>query len=180
MLIKIIFVLIYYTFISVSIPKEVEIEKKIPKNNNQITSSFIEKVEEEREEELLATLTIQDINLENKPIYKIDSKKNNIEQSITILKESILPEQENSIIFLAAHSGIGNLAYFKNIHKLQKNQKIVLHYQEKDYQYIITNIYEEEKNGYIKITKGKEKKLILTTCSEQEKKQLIIESILTK
>lgn len=174
--------LIYYIFLNINNTEAKKIRRNnVPKISMQIAKpSLIEDIKKEREEELLATITIKEIGIENKPIYKIESKKNNIEQNITILKESILPDKENSIIFLAAHSGIGNLAYFKNLHKLQKNQKIIFYYQEKEYQYIITNIYEEEKNGYIRIWKKDKKELILTTCGEEENKQLIIESILIK
>ena len=60
------------------------------------------------------------------PIYEINSKENNIEEHVTILKESILPENDNSIVFIAAHSGTGNIAYFKNLDKLNINDLIIL------------------------------------------------------
>ena len=47
----------------------------------------------------------------------------------------------------------------------------------KEYIFIITNIFEQDKNGYINIVKNNKSQLILTTCSTINKnKQLIIES----
>lgn len=150
----------------------------IPTKIERKKPSLIEDIKENHEKELFGIITIKDINLQNKPIYNITSKKNNIEENITILKESTTPDKENSIIFLAAHSGIGPLAYFKNLHKINLNSLVELKYQEKKYIYKVVNIYEQEKNGFIRITSTSNKKIILTTCSENKGKQLIIECLI--
>ncbi|MCI6107846.1 MAG: sortase [Tenericutes bacterium] len=109
------------------------------------------------------------------------SKHNNIEENITILENSIMPDNENSIIFLAAHSGTGKIAFFQYLNRLKAGDKVKLKYKDKIYNYTINSIWEEEKTGYIHINKTKENQLILTTCSPKNKdKQLIIESILSK
>lgn len=88
-----------------------------------------------------------------------------------------MPEQDNSIIFLAAHSGTGNIAFFKHLDKLKEGDKIDLKYKDTIYRYQIDKIWEEKKNGYIHINKENKKQLILTTCSPQDdSKQLIINS----
>ncbi len=88
-----------------------------------------------------------------------------------------MPDEENSIIFLAAHSGTGTIAFFKNLDKLIKGDKIELKYKNKIYQYQIDKIWEENKTGYIHINKTEKKQLILTTCSpKNNNKQLIINS----
>lgn len=130
-----------------------------------------------KEEKPIATLLIKKINLKQ-PIYKIDSPNNTIEKNVTILKESILPNKTNSIIFLAAHSGTGKIAYFEQLNHLDINDELIFIYQNKNHYYKIIDIWEEKKNGYINVNKTKEKQLILTTCSPTNKNnQLIINSI---
>ena len=130
-----------------------------------------------QKEKAIATISIKKIKLKQ-PLYKINSPNNTIEKNVTILKESILPEKENSIVFLAAHSGTGKIAYFDKLNLLQINDEIIFTYQNKKYKYQIIEIWEEKKTGYININKTKEKQLVLTTCSPTNKNnQLIINSI---
>ena len=140
---------------------------------------FIQKKIENKEskkEEQIATLKIKKIDL-NQPLYNKNSEKNNVEENITILEESIMPEEDNSIIFLAAHSGTGPKAYFDDLDQLEINDPIELIYQNKTLLYYVTDIWEEDKNGYIHINKTNNNQLILTTCSPtNSKKQLIISS----
>lgn len=91
-----------------------------------------------------------------------------------------MPSEENSILFLAAHSGIGKVAFFEELDKLKLEDEIIINYQNNLYKYRIKNIWEEPKNGYIHINKTQKKELILTTCSpKKEKKQLVIQSTLS-
>ena len=125
--------------------------------------------------EVIGKLIIPKINL-NRFIYKIDSEENTIEKNITILKESNFP----SILFLAAHSGEGNIAYFNDLDKLEINDKITLIMNHKKYYYLVKDIEEVKKNGYININKEVENQLVLTTCSKtKENIQLIINCIET-
>lgn len=113
------------------------------------------------------------------PLFKKESKYNNIEENVTILNESIMPEQDNSIIFLAAHSGTGNIAFFRHLDQLKQGDKIDLKYKDIIYHYQIDTIWEEKKKGYIHVNKTNKKQLILTTCSpKDDSKQLIINSSL--
>lgn len=180
MLFKLIFVLLYAFFINLSKDnKKVETTNiRTNLNINVEKPSFLKETQKKQKEDLLATLTIENINLYNKAIYNINSTKNNVDNNITILKESIMPDKENSIIFIAAHSGSGNIAYFKDLHKIKKNSIIKLNYKNKDFLYQVNDIYEEDKIGYIKISKSNNKKIILTTCSQNKDKQLIVEGIL--
>lgn len=128
--------------------------------------------------DIIGNIMIDKINLK-KPLYKIESSHNQVDENVTILKESILPDQEESILFIAAHSGDSSISYFERLDELTPNDLIKIHYQNKDYFYQITSIWEEDKNGYIHVNKMKEKQLVLTTCSpKHEGKQLVISSIL--
>ena len=147
---------------SINIPNPKKVTKIIPKENS------------------IGKLTIDKISL-NKKLYPINSKENNIEKNITILPGSIEPSNENSIMFIAAHSGTGKKAYFKELHKMKKNDSIILEYKNIRYTYIIKNIWETKKLGTISVPKENINQLILTTCSMKDKEnQLIINSVLTK
>lgn len=125
----------------------------------------------------IGKLIIKKINI-NHNLYDINHTKNNVEQNITILKNSTFPPQENSIIFIAAHSGEGKLAYFKDLDNLNKNDEIILIYKNNKYIYKVKDMWEEPKNGYINVPKENIPQLILTTCSPNKKnKQLVINCI---
>lgn len=130
--------------------------------NRKITNNI--EIEKEKDS-IYGTLTINKINLYNKPIYNINSKNNNINKNIMLLKDK-------DIIILIAHSGVGPIAYFKDLDKLQLNDKVILNNES----YKVFNIYEEEKDGTLEIKKKDENELILTTCSYNKGKQLIIET----
>lgn len=141
-------------------------------NNNSISKKYTINIKKNK----LPTgkIYIEKIGVNNY-LYSKNSKENNIEENITILNESTSPEKENSIMILAAHSGIGKIAYFENLDKLTKDDPVILEYNNKKYEYVVTKKYEETKNGYIHIKESTKKQLILTTCSpNKSKKQLIV------
>lgn len=128
-------------------------------------------------EERIGTIIINKISLKE-DLYKIESPENNIEKHVTILKESVFPNHNNSIIFLAAHSGTGKIAYFEKLNQLKTNDEVILLLKKKEYKYIVKDIWEEPKNGYINVNKENLNQLILTTCSPTNRnKQLIINCI---
>ena len=120
----------------------------------------------------IGNLIIDKLNI-NEDIYGINSKKNNIEEHVSILRGSTYP----NLLILAAHSGTGKIAYFKNLDDLKINDEINLTYNNKKNIYIVKDIWEEKKNGKIHI-KNIDNQLILTTCSPNHKGyQLIISCI---
>ena len=126
---------------------------------------------------------INNINNKINPVTKSDkvsSSSNNVNKHVTILKESILPnDDKNGIIFLAAHSGSGHLAYFKDLDKLQNGDNVIFTYNNVIYTYQVVDVFEEEKDGDIEISKSNSQQLILTTCSpHNDDKQLIVDTIL--
>ena len=128
-------------------------------------------------EKPIGTITIKKIGL-SENLYKIDSPQNSVEKHVEILKESITPEKDNSLMVLAAHSGEGKIAYFEELDKLQINDSIILNYNNIDYNYIVKDIWEEKKTGYINFNREDKKKIVLTTCSPKRKEyQLVINCI---
>lgn len=152
-----------------------------PIDSTKITTNLEEKISTPIARELpIGYLEITKINLKE-TLYKKASPNNNIEYHVTILPPSRSPEEKNTTIFLAAHSGTGKIAYFKDLDKLPKNDTIKLIYNKKTYTYIIKNIWETKKTGTISVPKYSTNQLILTTCSpKKDGYQLIIDSHIKK
>lgn len=147
---------------------------------SKIINLAIPKVEKNNNDDKIGSLTIEKLNI-YQPIYPIANKKNNVDQNVTVLEGSISPAKENSIFFLAAHSGSGKIAYFKNLNYLAKKDQIKLEYKSKAYYYEVKEIWEIKKNGSITVPKEDKNQLVLTTCSPtKEDYQLIINCIQKK
>lgn len=126
------------------------------------------------DEEYLGILKIPKINLVQ-GFYNINSKNNNVNKSVTILKESTFPNNNGSIIYLTAHSGIGYLAFFKDLDKLELDDLVIVDINSNSYKYIVSDIYEVNRTGKIEVKHNiNENNLVLSTCSKDKTKQLVI------
>lgn len=164
--------LILITFIIVCILLTNPNNNLISINNNVISNT--------PKELPIAKIIIPKIKIDNS-IYSINSNENTVEKNVMILKESILPNNDESIIFLAAHSGNGDIAYFNDLNKLDINDTLIFQYKNYNYYYIINDKYEIDKDGDIELNKTSPNQLVLTTCSTTNKaKQLLINSNLVK
>ncbi len=120
-------------------------------------------------------IEIKKINL-NQKLYSPNSIKNDVNKNVTILKESTFPNKKESTMIIAAHSGIGKLAYFKYLNKLTKGDLIKLSINSKTYHYVVQHKWEVLKTGSIIFPFSEHKQLILTTCSPtKDNYQLIID-----
>lgn len=104
--------------------------KTVDNKKIKVKSSTIISTGKKTNNEILATLYIPKINI-NRNIYPIKSPKNNVDENIKILKESTLPDTEDSTVFLAAHSGNGLVAYFNDLKELEPNDKVYFIYKQK-------------------------------------------------
>ena len=171
---------IRYTNVEKAIPvKYIQKEKTLKKK--EIIFPQVQNLENSIQiDDSIGKLEIEKIKLKQK-LYPINSPKNNIEKNVTILSYSEEPNIDNSIMFIAAHSGTGKLAYFKNLNKLKKNDIIKLTFKNNNYIYQVKDIWEIKKTGTIDVEKENSTQLILTTCSPtKENYQLIINSIQIK
>lgn len=169
--------LISLFLISIYIISCILIYNQKPIYNNKQSSSIISKInllnsknikDIKSSDNFIGTLRINKINLE-KNFYDINNIKNNVEENVTLLRK------EENLIVLAAHSGTGPTAYFNQLDKLSLNDEINLTYKEKNYNYKITKIEEQIKDGTIEIENNNINRLVLTTCSQKNKNnQLII------
>lgn len=138
--------------------EEVSLEKKIKSNK-----------------EYYAIIEIDKINLK-KELYDINNSKNNVNKNILVHKNSIFPDN----IILASHSGNSKNAYFKNLYKLKKDDKVKIYYQDKIYEYIIESIEEQNKTGKLYLKEDANERLILITCHKNNKSQIIYYSKLKR
>ena len=122
----------------------------------------------------IAVVKIPKINLE-RGLVSIDSKYNNVNKNIQILEDSSMPDEQNGNMILAAHSGNGRNAYFKNLDKLNTDDIVSIFYNGVEYKYKIMNIYDIEKTGTAQIIRNSQKSsLTLITCREKTNKQIIV------
>lgn len=106
-------------------------------------------------------------------ILNKNNKDNNIEKNIMILKESVYPNQIGNI-FLAAHSGTGKKSFFDKLDKMILEDKVILYYKGKKYDYRVSKIYEKRKDESILIQSSTLNNLYLITCSQKNKSNYLI------
>ena len=122
----------------------------------------------------VAVLKIPSIGLEKGLVSK-DSYYNNVNKNIKILDESDMPDKENGNVILAAHSGNGRTAFFKNLNKLKKDNIVSIFYNGYEYKYKMVNTYDVEKTGTVEIVRNSEKNtLTLITCRHNTNKQIVV------
>lgn len=138
--------------------------KEEPINNKEESKTSIKK-----NNYYIGRLEIPKIGLDRGFVRK-DSKDNNVDKNITIIKESTFPDVKGGNFIIAGHSGTGPLAFFNDLRKLQKNDRVYVHYNGNKYAYKIVNIYKQKKTGKIKIYRDKKKTtLTLITCTNNDK-----------
>lgn len=138
-----------------------------------------EKVETEKPQptktkiDYFAVIKIPKIGLE-KGLANKGSYYNNVNRNILVVKESDMPDKEKGNVILAGHSGSGRTAYFKNLHKLVRDDEVSIFYNGSEYKYKVVNQYDIEKTGTANIVRNAEKStLTLITCRHNTNKQII-------
>jgi LPXTG-site transpeptidase (sortase) family protein len=133
-----------------------------PKDIPESTRSKIAK-------EFIAYLEIKKINLKQGLVSK-NSKYNHVSYNIQMLSLSDYPDKEKGNVILAAHSGTGYLAFFKNLYKLSLGDEAKITYKGEVYTYKIVNIYNVPKVGKVRVGRNYEKTcLTLITCTHNSK-----------
>ena len=138
-----------------------------------------EKVETEKPQptktkiDYFAVIKIPKIGLE-KGLANKGSYYNNVNRNILVVKESDMPDKDKGNVILAGHSGNGRTAYFKNLHKLERDDEVSIFYNGNEYKYKVLNHYDIEKTGTANIVRNAEKStLTLITCRHNTNKQII-------
>lgn len=145
-------------------------------SNNQVQTEEQENNVINNKIDYLMILEIPKINLK-KGLYNINSKYNKVDYGIEILKESDMPNKDNSNLYLASHSGNSSISYFMYLNKLIIGDKVFVYYNGLKYEYIISNVYQKEKDGTIDVSSSTNNRIFLITCVD-DKKQIIYTGIL--
>ncbi len=139
-----------------------------------VAISPVKEINNKQVEKEIMTISIEKINL-NRKIYSKNSKLNDIDKNVIIMEESDYPDEINSTVILGAHSGTGDIAYFKDLDKLSKGDVITLTYKNKKYKYTVDSLSKDRKDGKIKITYcSNNKRLILYTCYPNDKSSYLV------
>ena len=156
-----------------TVVKEEKTQQAVEKKEEIVIPEKVEKIIDTVENPIMK-LIIPKLNISNN-IYEKNSNENNIDKNVVIMNESTLPSDAFGNIILGGHSGTGKYAYFKDFDKLELNDLIYLHYNDKEYKYKIINIHKDIKDGKITVTTIQNRSLItLFTCNPKDKKTYLI------
>ena len=92
---------------------EVEDEEVDPNTNEKIKVTY----------SYIGTLEIPKLKL-NKGFLNIDSPYNNVDRNVTVINNSTYPDEENSNLILAAHSGNCSICFFDKLYKLSLKDRL--------------------------------------------------------
>ena len=125
-------------------------------------------------EKPIISLIIPKINLHN-DIYDKNSIKNNIDMNVQIMKYSNMPNENNGNVVLGGHSGSSSVAYFNDLVHLSIGDEIILEYCDKKYIYVVSNIYNDYKDGRISIKRNiNDTTVTLFTCNLLNKNHYLV------
>ena len=118
-------------------------------------------------------LEIPKVNLK-KEVYPNDPVKNNVDKNIEVIEGSLMPDKIGGNLILASHSGNSSIAYFKHLDMLTYNDEFYVYYKNTKYKYVIGDIYDVEKSGYVEIKRDRSKNAVtLITCKKNTNKQTV-------
>ena len=121
--------------------------------------------------EYIGFLEIKKINL-RQGFLSTNSYYNKVKYNIQTIVPSDYPDKPQGNLILAAHSGTGYLAFFKNLYKLKLGDEATIYYKGNIYTYKIVDIYNVPKVGQVKINRDIYKTcLTLITCTHGSKKE---------
>ena len=152
-----------------------EQEELVEDNKEIVSEELTEKqIKNYNTEKYIAVLKIPKINLE-RGLYEKNSPLNSVDKNIQIIKESNYPNVDKGNFILAAHSGVGKIAYFNDVKNLEKEDEIMVIFNGNQYLYKVSNKYEVDKTGQIEIVRDITKTtLTLTTCKHNTDKQIVV------
>lgn len=145
-------------------------QDKIQYENNLVETYF----QKEGTPKIMSTndyigiLEIPKINLK-RGYYAKDDSRNNIDSNITLIDHV-----DNKDYIFAAHSGNDKIAYFNDIHLLEKGDIINLYHHNTKVSYAIYNKYLDNKNGKVSIIKSTKQRIILITCNNNDSNNYLV------
>lgn len=108
--------------------------------------------------------------------YEISSINKRVNE-ITMFSEYGNPSIKNSNVIIGAHSGSGINAYFKDLNKLEQGDIVLITYENIEYKYEVSRIYEVDESDLSILKSNGISKLTLLTCKDNDDKiRLIVEA----
>lgn len=143
--------------------------EEVDEENTKLPQKQTESLKTKIAKEFIGYLEIKKINLKQGLVSK-NSRYNNVKYNIQMLSLSDYPDKDKGNVILAAHSGTGYLAFFKNLYKLKKGDEAKITYKDYVYTYKIVNIYNVPKTGKVRVGRDNKKTcLTLITCTHNSK-----------
>ena len=122
----------------------------------------------------IAVLEIPSINLK-RGLVDPSSKYNNVNYNIQIINKSTMPDVVNGNLVLASHNGASYVSFFRNLDKLNINDKIYIYYGGYKYEYSLSKIYDTPKDGNVEVHRDNSKTTItLITCKKNSKDTQVV------
>ncbi len=151
--------------------REVDAETNdIEEEDNSSNKSASEDLRKKIAKEYIGYLEIKKINLKQGLVSK-KSIYNKVKYNIQMLDPSDYPDRNLGNVILAAHSGTGYLAFFKNLYKLSLGDEAKITYKGYIYTYKIVDIYDVPKTGTVRVNRDVHKTcLTLITCTHNNTK----------
>lgn len=116
----------------------------------------------------LGVLEIPRIGLK-RGFFGTDSKYNDIEHNVTLVRGSTMPDIVSGNLILMAHSGDAYISYFAYLYRLTIGNDIYVTYKNNKYHYKLVNIYDVDKTGSVKIIRNYDRTtLTLITCTKND------------
>ena len=144
--------------------KNIKEEKQTVENTLKVNTS----------NDYLAVIEIPKISL-RRYLYDVNSKQNDVDKNIEILKNSDMPSVKGGNLILAGHNGNTSVGHFKNLHKLVINDEIIIYYNNIKYVYKVSKIYDVLKTGTVAIKRDKSQNTVtLITCLGNDRQLVVI------
>ena len=94
---------------------------------------------------------------------------NNVDENITVLKESDYPDVSKGNFILAGHSGPTAISFFDSLYQLEVGDIATVTYKDKTYTYKLAYSYKVLKTGTVQINRDRDKTtLTLITCTNHD------------
>ncbi len=147
---------------------EVEQDAEIIINDNTQNTQVQEQSQVINYSKYLGVLEIPRIGLK-RGFYGTDSKYNDIQYNVTLVKGSTMPDVLNGNLILMAHSGDAYNSYFNYLYRLNIGNSAYVTYKGNRYQYKLVNVYTVPKVGSVTITRNFDRTtLTLITCTNND------------
>ena len=111
-------------------PQNIESDQEIEENiteEPQVPNIQEQPQQQDQKYNYIGILEIPKINLKS-GFLDLNSRYNNVDYNITVIKGSTFPNEENNNLILAAHSGACKICYFNKLYKLSLDDIAYVNY----------------------------------------------------